>query len=213
VVAQLSTFTGLPADQIDAKTLQVSPRQYRTGLLKAQGKTLNVFDMRLTAEPANGAAPAILRYLRRDLGYRTDLPYVGLENEEAGYAPSGTYPKPVGARWNYATGPATPEAVAASMAAAMKTGGGPPVIGPPLPAMAEAVALDPKLKVLVAAGRFDSLNSCTANDETARALPPELARALTFRCYGGGHMMYRDEAARTALTADVKALIAGAKGD
>lgn len=209
VVAQLSRFTGLPADQIDPKTLKISPRQYRTGLLKAQGKALDVFDMRLTAEPADAAAPAILDYLRRDLGYRTDLPYVGLESLEQGYAPSGTYPKPVGERWNYATAAATPEVVAAAIAAAVKTGGGPPVIGPPLPATAEAAALDPRLRVLVAAGRFDSLNSCSANDETARALPSELARAIAFRCYAGGHMMYRDAGARMALTADVKAMIAG----
>lgn len=78
-----------------------------------------------------------------------------------------------------------------------------------MPATAEAIALDPKLRVLVAAGRFDSLNSCTANDETARALPPGLGHAIAFRCYAGGHMMYRDAGARAALTADVKAMIEG----
>lgn len=209
IVARLSAFTGLPADQIDARTLVITPRQYRSGLLKAEGKTLNTFDMRLTADPGERASEAILRYLRRDLGYRTDLPYVGIERLEDGYAPNGVYPKSVGERWNYATAKVTPEEMQAAIAEAIKTGGGPPRLGPPLPSTAEELALDPSTKVLVAAGLFDSLNSCAANEETGKRLPAELARSITFRCYSGGHMMYRDEAARRQLSADIKAMIEG----
>lgn len=209
IVAQLSAFTGLRADQIDPKTLAITPRQYRSGLLKAEGKTLNTFDMRIVAEPKETGTAAILRYLRRDLGYRTDLPYVGLESIENGYGPNGVYPKSVGERWNYATEKVTPEAYQAAIDAAIKRGGGPPVLGAPLPSTAEAIALDPNIRVLVAAGRFDSLNSCAANDETGKRLPPDLARAITFKCYVGGHMMYRDEATRVTLSDDIKAMIGG----
>jgi carboxypeptidase C (cathepsin A) len=209
IAAQLSKFTGISADQIDRKTLIITPRQFRSGLLKAEGKTLNVFDVRLTAEPHEAAGPAILRYMRRDLGYHTDLPYVGLEGDEAGYAPNGVYPASVNERWNYATAKVSPEEMKAAIAEASRKGGGPPVLGPPLPSTAEAIALDPNLKVLVVAGRYDSLNSCAGNDEIARDLPPELAKSIRFKCYTGGHMMYRDAETRVELAADVKAMISG----
>jgi carboxypeptidase C (cathepsin A) len=32
-------------------------------------------------------------------------------------------------------------------------------------------------------------------------------RAMQFRCYPGGHMMYTDEAARLRLSADVRAFV------
>lgn len=51
------------------------------------------------------------------------------------------------------------------------------------------------------AGRFDSLNSCTANAEMSRRLEATLQRAYTFTCFEGGHMMCRDE---QALAADVR---------
>ncbi|HWE46145.1 MAG TPA: peptidase S10 [Caulobacteraceae bacterium] len=204
IVTELSAFTGLSADQIDPKTLLITPRQYRSGLLKSEGKTLNTFDMRITAEPKEGAdVAAILRYLRHDLGYHTDLPYVGLEPAEGGYGAS------VGERWNYATEKVTPEAYQAALAEAMKRGGGPPVLGAPLPSTAEEIALDPGTRVLVAAGLYDSLNSCAANAETGKRLPSNLAKAITFRCYTGGHMMYRDEPTRIRLSDDIKAMIGG----
>jgi hypothetical protein len=210
IIAQLSAFTGLAADQIDPKTLLISPRQYRSGLLKAEGKTLNTFDMRVTDEAGERSGAAILHYFRRDLGYRTDLPYVGIERLEDGYAPSGVYPKSVGTRWNYATEKVTPEAMQAAIAEAIKTGGGPPRLGAPLPSTAEELELDPSTKVLVVAGQYDSLNSCAANDETGKRLPPELARSISFRCYVGGHAMYaRDEDTRVKLSNDIKALIEG----
>lgn len=208
IIAQVSAFTGLAPGKIDRKTLAFTPRQYLTGLLD---KPVNVFDMRLLAEPRERADRAILRYLRHDLGYATDLPYVGLEPIQHAYAANGEYPASVGARWNYATAKVTPEEMKAAIDVAIKRGGGPPVLGPPLPSTAEAIAANPKLKVLVAAGLYDSLNSCAANDEAARNLPAELKSAVTFRCYSGGHMMYRDQPARLQISQDVKALISAAR--
>jgi carboxypeptidase C (cathepsin A) len=100
---------------------------------------------------------------------------------------------------------------AAAMQAAMKSGAGPPTMGPPLPSTAEAVALNRKLKVLVAAGSFDSLNSCSANDEVARNLPAALKAALSFKCYEGGHMFYRDQPSRLAFSRDIHAMMKAAR--
>lgn len=214
VLEQLSRFTGLAVDMIDRKTLNFTPRQYRTGLLKDQGKILQTFDLRRTMQAGTaptgsefGAKSAILRYLRRDLGYRTDLPYVGLEDLEQGYAPSGKYPESVNARWNWATVPVSPEDMAAAMAEAAKSGSGPPRLGPPLPATEEAIALNPDMRILVASGLFDSYASCAAYEETGRQLPPALRRAISFKCYLGGHMMYLDLQTRVQFSKDVKAMI------
>jgi carboxypeptidase C (cathepsin A) len=213
LITQLSRFTGLSADQIDRKTLSVTPRQFLTGLLKDQGKTLQTLDVRKTVgseptEPETTVSAAILRYLRHDLGYRTDLPYVGLENWQQGYSSTGKYPEDVNERWNYATATVTPEEMKAVMEEAARTGSGPPQVGPPLPATEEAVALNPRMKILVAAGLYDSYASCAVNEETSRHLPAPLQRAMKFKCYVGGHTMYFDPAARLELNRDIKDVIA-----
>ena len=66
------------------------------------------------------------------------------------------------------------------------------------------------MKVLVAAGRYDSLNNCAGNEEDARRLKPELEQAVTFKCYIGGHMMYRDQPSRLQFAKDVSAMIRAA---
>jgi hypothetical protein len=128
---------------------------------------------------------------------------------ELGYAPGGKYPQGVGARWDYATAPITPEEREAAYAEAMRTGAGPPQLGPPLPGTAEAVALNPKLKVLVASWLYDSLANCAGDEAVARSLPSELTGAVSFRCYSGGHMMYRDADTRAAFSRDVRAFVGG----
>lgn len=205
IAAGLSRVTGLPPGAIDRKTLAITPRQFRTTLLA--GKTLDTFDMRLSGEVRERSAPLLLRYFGQDLGYRTELPYVGLERLEGAYQPGGKPVRSVGARWNYATAPVTPEQYKAAYEEAVRTGAGPPQLGPPLPGTAEAVALNPRLKVLVASGLYDSLANCPGDEERSRRLAPELKAAMTFRCYVGGHMMYRDAATRAALSADVRALV------
>jgi carboxypeptidase C (cathepsin A) len=207
IVAGLARFTGVPADKIDRKSLSITPRQFRTNLVP--GKSLNIFDMRLSDEPRESSAPAILSYFRHDLGYATDLPYVGLEDLEDGFLPDGKPPLGVGARWDYATAKVTPEERAAAIAEAVRTGAGPPALGPPLPATAEAVALNPNLKIVVASGLYDSLANCAGADETGRTLPPALKASMSFKCYPGGHMMYRDQPTRLKFSQDIRKLVRG----
>jgi carboxypeptidase C (cathepsin A) len=207
IVAHLARFTALPQEQIDRHTLVITPRQFRTGLLKDQNKELYIFDMRRTAAPENSDAAVILHYFRHELGYRSSLPYIGLEKIEQGFAPTGVYPEPVNARWNYATAKVTPEELKAAVETASKRGEGPPRLGPPLPGVEEALALNPGMKVLVAAGMYDSFLPCAVGGEIERQLPPSLRQSIAFKCYVGGHAMYEDAPARTELSRDVKALI------
>jgi carboxypeptidase C (cathepsin A) len=207
ILAQLSRFTGLSPELIDRKTLAITPRQFRTGLLKDQGKEPYIFDMRHTSPPANDDAPVILHYFLSELGYRTSLPYFGLEPIDQGFAPSGTYPDPVNARWNYATAKVTPEEMKTAIDAASKRGDGPPRIGPPLPGTEEALTLNPRMKVLVAAGMYDSFLPCAIGGEIELQLPPNLRQSIRFKCYTGGHAMYEDAPTRAEFSRDVKALI------
>ena len=154
----------------------------------------------------------MLHYLRETLGYRTDLPYLDLEDLTQGFAPSGTYPRSVGEQWNYATAPMTAEQVKAAIAAAVASGAGPPQLGPPLPGTRQALALNPHLKVLVAVGMYDPYQQCARGQATEDALPPELHRAITFKCYAGGHAMYMGSAAiRAELSRDISKLVEEAR--
>lgn len=212
IARELARFTGIAPKLIDHRTLVITPREFRTELLKSEGKVLYLLDGRRTSPPSGAGDATVLAYLREDLGYRSDLPYLGLEKLTQGFAPSGVYPRGVGERWNYATGPVTAAQVRAAIQAAVASGAGPPRLGPPLPGTAEAVALDPRLRVLVAVGMYDPYDQCARGEETLGSLPPGLRRAITFKCYAGGHEMYLGSPRiRAELTHDVLGLIESAE--
>jgi len=215
IIKDLSHFTGIPADKINRQTLVITLRDFRTELLKDRGQTLPLFDMRRTTPVGNTGddVTAMERYLRRDLKYRTTLPYVGLGAElSSAYSPTGVaspdrVPRAVNARWDYFAPGTSAEERAAATAEAVRGGGGPP--GITLPWTERAFAINPKMKVLVASGFWDS-GSCLANQETARRIKQPLQAAFTFRCYAGGHMMYKDADARIQFSKDLRALIQSA---
>lgn len=208
IADQLARFTGIAPKLIDRRTLLITPRQFRTELLRDEGKVLYLLDGRRTSPPSSEGYPTIVAYLRDGLGYRTDLPYLGLQNLTQGFAPSGVYPKSVGEIWNYATGPVTAAEVHAAIQAAQASGAGPPQLGPPLPGTEQAIALNPRMKVLVAVGMYDPYDQCARGYATQAALPPRLRRAIRFKCYAGGHEMYLGSPKiRAELTHDVLSLL------
>jgi carboxypeptidase C (cathepsin A) len=212
IADQLARFTGIAPALIDRKTLIVTPHQFRTELLKSEGKVLYLLDGRRTSPPRDAATPVMLHYLRDGLGYRTDLPYLGLEELTQGFIPTGASPKGAGEAWNYATAPITPEQLQAAIAAATASGAGPPQLGPPLPGTGQVLALNPHVQVLVAVGMYDPYQQCARGQVTEDALPPELHRAVSFKCYAGGHAMYLDSPSiRAELSRDVLALVEAAR--
>ena len=190
VIQRLARYQGLSPTTIDAKTLWVSPRQFRMGLIPAEPR--DIFDMRKPVAHLETAADdkAVLAFYRQTLGYR-DGRYAGIE--EAG--------PDVGGQWEYDQTPVTPESLARALA-----GEGPPSASQPwtLRAMQKA----PRLRAWVAAGRYDSLNSCAGNAATVAALPPGVAARFTLRCYAGGHMMYEDAAVKTRFGRDLADFLA-----
>jgi hypothetical protein len=116
----------------------------------------------------------------------------------------------VGSRWDYFSGTLSPDSAAVLTRIAAQRGGGPPG-GQSEPATQLAMGLNPKLRAHIASGLFDSLANCEANAEMMRRLEPGIRSRVTFRCYGGGHMMYRDADARRQFSADIKALVSAAR--
>ncbi len=201
IADSLARYTGYPASRIDRATLTITPSQYLHGLLRDQGKVLDTLDMRRTAPFTLDASGVIEPYLRNDLGYHTDLIYLGLDqSQDAGYVPTpGPRPKPASQRWDYNSAPITPEAIASA-----KAGEGPPGTQP---WAIRAIGLDPKMKVFVAAGMYDSYNSCAANNDLLQRINPKVAGNYRMQCYPGGHMMYLDAGVRRRLSADVAMFI------
>ena len=196
IVTQLARFTGLDRRAIDQKTLIVGRQHFAEQLLLDQHKTLARFDTRDIVGPSASSkrAETINRYLRADLQFKTDLAYL---DSEAGFTPGGRV-QSIGARWNYDHIPAgsPPPSTAARLGL-----DGPP--GGSLPWLRRAMAINPVLKVFVAAGLYDSLNSCAVNDHLVPALEPAIRANVSAKCYEGGHMMYDEARLRTAMAADV----------
>ena len=206
IARDLARFTGVRADLIDRSTLVMSNRSFLKSLFEGdQDRVLDTFDMRRFATAGSDSArgEAILDYLRRHLGYSTDLAYTGIED---GYMPRpGPDRRSTGSRWSYNHVEITPEMIARAQA-----GGGPPGSQPWLQ---RAMRANPNLRIFVAAGRFDSLNMCEGNHDMVARLDPQLAERFALKCYEGGHMMYRDAPERRRLAADVRAFIAAAAGE
>jgi carboxypeptidase C (cathepsin A) len=200
VAKDLARFTGVPDSMVDRKTLVVSNRQYLQGFFGGdRAKTLNTYDMRQfgAERPDPGYRAAVMDYFRGELGYRTDLNYVDLEQ---GYMPTpGPAARSTGSRWDYNHTTITPE-----MMAHMNAGGGPPASQPWLQ---DAMRADPSIQVFVAAGRYDSLNMCEGNLKMTAKLEPALSSRFEHHCYEGGHMMYRVQASRLQLSQDLAAFI------
>lgn len=221
IIAGLARYTGVPASAIDRAALGMTSPQFTSTLLKDRGATLGRYDMRILQGPASGGATTaaagasrsqiLLRYFREDLGFKTDLAHQGLET---GWSPApgggrGTSP---GSRWVWnqaeaAVASGTEEAARANRAAA-GSGDGPP--GGSQPWMRRAMALDARLKLFVAAGRYDSLNSCADNSWTVNQLDPALVKNISLGCYAGGHMMYDTKSARISLRDDIAAFVKNA---
>lgn len=212
LAVDLARHIGLRPELIDRKSLRVTQGFFLGHI--GGGKRLYYSDYR-EEEPYR--APSLakgVRHIRHDLGYATDLPYLDVEPAEAGFAPDGVYPKPVNSTWTHSTVyGATPEQIAQAQAAFAKAGAiGMGKFGPNLPGAADAIALRPGLKVLVAHGAYDPLGGCSIDAEHGRRLSSPHREAVTFRCYLSGHAIYRDAPARAQFAQDMRAL-ARAAGD
>ena len=122
VVRALSRFTGLDPSLIDRRTLVVGRMQLGNYLLRKEGKFIGQYDSRMVGPLDTTQAPydptkdpslldllddvMILRYLRDDLGYKSDLRYQGPFG--GGYPPPTTFRGDwMSTRWNRPSATAT----------------------------------------------------------------------------------------------------------
>ena len=203
---QLERYTGLPTGTVDRKTLVMSNIDYRKALFGGDpNKVLNMYDMRRFGPFVSSTSPAIGRYLRDELGYRTTLAYTPVED--------GFMPKPGPDRrdnftlWTYDYFPGAQQIYLDNV----KKGEGPPRA---LPWLRDGMIADPGVKVFIAMGRFDSLNNCPDTARAAAAMGPQLSRRVTLQCYDGGHMIYQSSnAVRKQLSADIATFVQSASAD
>jgi len=172
-------------------------------LLRREGKFVGQYDTRMTGPLDTTEAPydptrdpslenllddvMVLRYLRDELGYRSDLRYQGPFG--------GGYPPPTAFRGDW-------------MSVKWKRVPGDSVVGER--ALEDAMRLDHTLRVLSACGIYDLVCDYYGNIWSASHLAPPVAANVVVYSYPGGHAMYTDPRAHVQLKADVAEFIRGA---
>ena len=201
IANDLAHFAGVHPYQVDRfSTLVMSNIDYAAGLFVGEKeKVLNEEDGRLLGNPPKDPEKNnfILRYLRGELGFATDLTYSGLES---GYMPvPGPSRRSTGSRWLYNQSENAPKAAQKTFAARDVK-----YLASENPAWLErAMRADDALHVFVATGRYDLLNMCEGDVRMTAQLEPALSGRITNRCYDGGHVMYRIESTRLELSRDL----------
>ena len=215
VAAQLARYTGIDAAAIDRKTLVVNIGQFADGLLHNERRVLGRYDSRLTApadttsgpfdptadaslEPQlkhmNGTSVVLTRYLRGDLGFRSDLLYQGPFG--GGYPPPNTFRGDwMSTRWDRGSPVNRPAAASGSISATAEQ------------PLRRALIANPSLRLLVVCGTYDLVCSYYENEWAVQHLEPALASRITVRTYAGGHEAYLNKPARAAMQRDLAAFI------
>jgi carboxypeptidase C (cathepsin A) len=228
VVAGLARFTGLPASEVNARTLSISKPDFSDKLLRDRNLELGRYDSRMTAtrrgeklwmpmlDPSllamidlmQGSSPVLIRYIRDTLNYRSDLLYRGPFGEAFHPQPLTLNPAGIGSDWmammwnrgGLMSGTEGGGGRAAGGAAANAPQSAQPATPPPPPPLQRAMEINTRLRVLNMKGMFDG--SCAALDEAVARTDETLRARVTNRCYAGGHMMYSDLEVRRQMQRD-----------
>ncbi len=188
VIARLARLTGLTEEVIAADELRVSNSDFAHELLKKDNKTLGLYDDRVAGpntdtnsvldDPSLSLvigpySATIQEYIRQELGYRTNAPYVFLSGE-------------ISRMWNWDSGQSGSLNVS--------------------PTLQQAMVVNPNLRVLMAAGRYDLVTGYFMQQYTAEhlGLPKTFRAHLTVRLYDAGHQIYTDPPARKQLHEDAR---------
>ena len=213
VVAELARFTGFDASLIDRKTLTIPMPQFSEQLLRHENRIVGRYDSRLTApfdpeqvkmyDPRKDPSlsdliddVAVLRYLRFELGFESDLPYQGPFG--GGYPPPTTFRGDwMSVRWNRAPAGASGTATPPSREAGAE----------PDQPLRRAMTSNPSLQVLSVCGYYDLVCSYFGNEIIAGTLEADFKARVTVRGYAGGHATYTDDPVRLEIRRDVAAFV------
>jgi len=205
LISQLARFTGLDANAVDPKTLNIRMSQFSQQLLQDENQVIGRYDSRLIGpldstekqyDPTKDPSLKdiidnvwVIRYLRHELKYKCDLLYQGPFG--GGYPPP-TKPRGdwMSVKWDWKR---------TERGAARASAGDKP--------LHRAMTANPSLKVFMASGYFDLVCSYAGNAYLATHLEPDLKQNITVRAYAGGHAIYTDEAAQLEMKRDVAKFI------
>jgi len=195
----LARYTGISAQFWDAANLRLNENQFLQELMRAQGKTIGRIDSRYSAympnrigeftafDPyASAVGPAIVAtyndYVRRELGVETEEKYVFSAGLYRDWDSTHVQPDSHGYKVPYAN---------------------------VLPDISYAMAMNPKMKVLVQSGYFDL--ACPYGTVKAAIdhldITPELRRNVRIEYYEAGHMMYVHPESMGKFAGDIKAFL------
>jgi hypothetical protein len=150
-----------------------------------------------------GTSVPLIRYLRNELGFKSDLLYQGPFGE--GYPGSTTFRGDwMSTKWGRGN---TDSSAAGGRGAGRGRGG---AAGAPAAPLQVAMTMDPGLRVLVLGGLYDTVvPTCQSIDEAIARIDAAIRPRVSARCYSGGHMMYTDKTVRAEMKRDVAAFIRG----
>lgn len=194
VVSELARFTGLSPEYIRDTNLRISAARFRRELLRSRSLVVGRLDARYTgtelddagetptSDPMSTAvggayAATFQDYLARELGVTMDREYL-VSSPVAGGA------------WKRSG------RLGSAFSGWLDV----------MPMIARAMAANPKLRILIASGLYDTATTFYAAEYNAHRFGIDQAR-VTLRDYPAGHMMYLHEPALRALAADLRAFI------
>ncbi len=209
--AGLTRLTGVDGRAIDS-TLIVGMGPFTKALLREDMLVVGRYDSRVTGpldttevqyDPTIDPSlmsllddVGVVRYMRDELGYRSDLRYQGPFG--------GGYPPPDSPRGDWM-----------SVRWDRSESGRAPVddqTSDPTPSVERLMRSDEDLHVYSGCGYYDLVCSYAVIEYMAAKLDPALASRLTVRSYHGGHAIYTDRDARMQMKADVTSFIRNARG-
>jgi carboxypeptidase C (cathepsin A) len=205
IVDQLAKYTGLKKDFIEQANLRIDVLGFTHNLLIDQKLRVGRLDGRYTGPDPNGlldtpfydptssaTSPPYTAmfndYLRRELGYKTDVPYYVSARDMGGASEPG---QRGGGPFQWEWGSAVegfPDTATALRAAIVK---------------------DPYLKVLVMEGDYDLATPFFAADYTMNHLDllPEYRKNISYAKYAAGHMVYLPMDGLTKMRKDFESFL------
>jgi surfactin synthase thioesterase subunit len=205
IIDHLARYTGMRPEQIDRKTLVVTVNHFLADFpgLDASRHMTEEDTRIMVGEDGDdlGSGPMVDRYVRDELGFHTSLTYNGLE---AGYTPiPGPRKQTIREQWYYNQ----PGITGAVLKDELQSGEVTPLARNNPTWILNALHQSPTMKLFVATARFDPLNMCEGDAAQVASLSDDLRARIETHCYEGGHIIYRDPAARPIFLHDVAAFI------